>query len=147
METSEATPVGGGPFNQMTGTLSHDGNWLAYSSNESGTDEVYVQAFPEPKGRWMISTNGGYEPMWRSDDREIFYLRDAGIAAVSVEPGPNFSFGTPEVLFSTIVRSAQRAGYSVSKDGGQILVNELPPADANKTGARLIQNWPAALVR
>jgi serine/threonine-protein kinase len=114
METSEAKPVVDGPFNQMTAALSHDGKWLAYSSNESGTDEVYVQAFPEPKGRWMISTNGGYEPMWRSDDREIFYLRDTNIAAVSVEPGSNFSFGTPETLFSTIIRGAQRSGYSLS---------------------------------
>lgn len=130
--------------------LSPDGKWLAFASDESGNSEIYVQSFPAAGGRWTISgdaTPGRASlPSWRSDSRELFYLRGAEIIAVPVTGDAGFSFGTPKVLFGVSVTSAS-AEYSVSKDGQLILTNELPPADQSRIGARLILNWTSALTR
>ncbi len=131
-------------------SLSPDGTWLAFASDESGRGEIYVQAFPSAAGRWLVSTDSGAGratlPAWRSDGRELFYLRGGAVVAVPVQPGATFSLGTPKTLFRVSVTSSA-ADYVVSKDGQSILTNELPPADPSKTGVTLIQNWTAALNR
>jgi hypothetical protein len=77
-------------------------NLIAYTSNESGRFEVYVQTIPPSEKKWQVSTNGGYEPRWRGDGREIYYLsEDRKVMAVAAEPGP--SFGLPRSLFQTRV--------------------------------------------
>jgi len=150
MQTSEAKPLIAGRFEQTDACLSPDGEWIAFASDESGKSEIYVQSFPEAAGRWMVSNDTGsspaYLPRWRSDGRELFYLRGGVVVAIPVTSDATFSFGTPKTLFSMSVTSAS-ANYAVSKDGQQILTNELPPADQSKVGARLIQNWMAALER
>jgi Tol biopolymer transport system component len=122
--------------------LSPDGKWLAFASDESGNSEIYVQSFPEAGGRWTVSSAAApgraSNPSWRSDSRELFYLRGGTIIAVPVMGDAGFSFGIPEVLFGVSITSAS-AQYSVSNDGQQILTNELPPADQSRIGARLIE--------
>lgn len=149
-QTSEATPLLSGKFDQMDASLSPDGKWLAFASDESGKTEVYVQSFPEKTRRWMISSDAGptaaARPRWRSDGRELYYLRGGTVVAVPVTGGATFSFGTPRTLFSVNV-TVSTADYAISEDGQRILTNELPPADPSKLGARLIQNWTAALNR
>ena len=129
-------------------SLSPDGRWLAFASYESGKSEVYVQAFPEAAGRWMVSSDAGpspaTRPTWRGDGRELYYLRGGAVVAVPVTGDATFSFGRPETLFSISVTAAS-GNYSVSEDGQRILTNELPPTDQSKIGARLIQNWMSAL--
>ncbi|MGD8413568.1 MAG: hypothetical protein PVF33_05020, partial [Candidatus Latescibacterota bacterium] len=147
METSEASPLIAGPFDQIAASLSPDGKWLAYQSDESGTQEIYVQAFPDPNGRWMVSTGGGTQPVWRADGRELFYLGGRGIASVTVSTTDGFAFGSPKELFAVNLKSTVSTNYAVSNDGQRILTNELPPVDPSKIGARLIQNWTAALDR
>jgi len=56
------------------GQLSPDGRWLAYTSDVSGREEVYVQAFPTAQGKWQVSTHGGTQPRWRQDSKEMFYV-------------------------------------------------------------------------
>jgi len=98
----------------------------------------------------MVSNDKGpspaSRPAWRSDSRELYYLRGSAVVAVPVTGDATFSFGTPRTLFSVSVTTAS-ADYAVSEDGQRILTNELPPADRSKVGARLIQNWTAALER
>jgi len=147
MEKREAAPLLAGPFNQFGAVLSPDGKWLAFQSNETGNDEVYVQAFPEPQGRWMISNGGGLQPQWGASGREIYLYSASGIASVAVAADAGFSFGSPELLFSVNMKSSVSTAYAVSNDGQRILTNELPPSDRSKIGARLIQNWTAALDR
>ncbi len=149
MQTSQATPLLTGKFDQDTARLSPDGKWLAFISNESGKREVYVQTFPEADGRWMVSSDGGARgaarPVWRDDGRELYYERGSSVLAVSVTPGAGFSFGTPQNLFSVNIKSSQGAGIVVTDNGQRILINELPPVDPTNAGARLIQNWSAGV--
>ena len=99
-----------------------------------------------PPGRWMVSA-GGWEPYWSKGGSELLYLEANGVATVPVTAGETFSFGTHETLFTATIKGAQRVGYGMTHDGSRIFVNEVPPANANQTGARLIQNWTATLER
>ncbi len=130
--------------------LSPDGKWLAFVSQESGRSEIHVQSFPDAAGRWMVSSDAGAGivslPSWRSDGRELFYLRGGAVVAVSVQGADTFSFGSPETLFNVSVTTSN-ADYAVSADGQRILTNELPPADQSEIGATLIQSWTSLLSR
>jgi Tol biopolymer transport system component len=149
LQTSEARPLLSGKPEQQGARLSPDGKWLAFTSDESGKSEIYVQTFPEATGRWMVSsdgsTRGAYNAVWRSDGRELFYQRWRSLMAVPVTPGGDFPFGTPQPLFGINNKSGQGASYAVDESGDRILINERPAADPTKSGARLIQNWSGAL--
>ncbi len=86
-------------FSQSNAQFSPDGHWVAYTSNESGRLEVYVQPFPGPGGKWMISTEGGTYPLWARNGREIFFRSDDKMMSASVETQPSFKAGTPRMLF------------------------------------------------
>jgi len=97
-------------FNEEDGQFSPDGHWIAYSSDESGRQEIYVSPFsPNPngtasaaRGKWLISTGGGVEPQWRGDGRELYYLApDGKLMAVDVTTKPVFQAGAPKSLFQT----------------------------------------------
>lgn len=149
MQTLEAKAYVSGRFSQGEARLSPDGRWVAYSSNESGTNEIYVQGFPEADGRWMVSNDGGargaYTPVWSDDGRELFYKRGNSVLALPVTPGAGFALGTPRTLFGLIVKSGVGSRLVVTDKGQRILCNELPPSDPSKSGARLIQNWSTVL--
>ena len=106
------------PFNERAPRLSPDGHWLAYVSNESGRDEVYVQPFPGPGGKWQISVSGGTEPVWSHAGSEIFYRKGDKMMAVGVAYGGSFSAGSPHVLFEGRFVPTRRgeAAYDVSPD-------------------------------
>jgi WD40 repeat protein len=90
------------PFLEASATISPDGRWLAYHSNESGQFEVYVRPFPGvDSGRWQVSTGGGLQPVWARDGRELFYLVPQGraVMAVAIQPGPAFAAGNPRLVF------------------------------------------------
>jgi len=73
------------PFDEYMATFSPDGRFLAYQSDESGRDEVYVRAFPGPGGRWQVSTEGGVEPRWSGNGSEIFYRTRRRLYAVEID--------------------------------------------------------------
>jgi eukaryotic-like serine/threonine-protein kinase len=131
---------------EMHGNFSPDGHFVAYTSNESGRYEVYVQTFPLSDRKWQVSTNGGYEPRWRTDGREIYYLsEDRKLMAVSV--GPSLSFGVPQPLFQTRVPAgvtANRQHYVPSRDGQRFLVNT-QAGDPSPTPITVVLNWTAGL--
>jgi eukaryotic-like serine/threonine-protein kinase len=134
------------PAEEMHGNFSPDGHFVAYTSNESGRFEVYVETFPRSDRKWSVSTNGGYEPRWRPDGREIYYLsEDRKLMAVSVGAGP--SFGVPQALFQTRVPPgvhANRTHYVPSRDGTRFLVNT-QSGDPSPTPITVVLNWTAAL--
>jgi Tol biopolymer transport system component len=134
------------PSDEMHGNFSPDGRLIAYTSNESGKHEVYVQTFPRLEKRWPVSSNGGYEPRWRADGREIYYLsEDRKLMTVAVDPGP--SFGVPKPLFQTRVPpgvTSNRTHYVPARDGGRFLVN-IQASDVAQTPITVVLNWTAAL--
>jgi eukaryotic-like serine/threonine-protein kinase len=116
--------------------ISPDGHWMAYVSNESGRDEVYVTRFPRASGKWPISNNGGNFPVWRRDSRELYYhAHDGQLMAVSVGAGSDFVAGRPTALFAPEARPGSLGlgtFYDVAADG-RFLINMLvertsPPA-------------------
>jgi serine/threonine protein kinase/Tol biopolymer transport system component len=130
--------------NVFESRLSPDGRWLAYTSDDSGSAEIYVSPFPGGGGRWQISTNGGAVPVWRRDGKELFYwANDQMLTAVEVNPrGPEFQIGAAKPLFRL---SSPGLGipYDVSPDGQRFLVNYLP--EDTSTPLTLVVNWTAAL--
>jgi serine/threonine protein kinase/Tol biopolymer transport system component len=131
------------PGNQMHGNFSPDGGLVAYTSSESGKFEVYVETVPRSDRKWSVSTNGGYEPRWRADGREIYYLsEDRKLMAVTVGAGP--SFGIPQPLFHSRVPAgvmALRTHYVPSRDGQRFLVNVAH--DAAASPITVVLNWTA----
>jgi Tol biopolymer transport system component len=137
--------------------LSPDGRWLAYSTDESGTRQIVVQPFPAVnEGKWQVSSDGGIEPRWRRDGRELYYLGlDGSIMAVEVAPGETFDAGPPTALFSTgvVVRELVfEYFYDVTADGQRFLVNlsvtppaSAPTGDAPPVPITVIVNGTAAL--
>jgi len=133
------------PAEDLHGNFSPDGRLMAYTSNESGKYEIYVETVPRSDRKWPVSTSGGYEPRWRADGREIYYLsEDRKLMAVSVGAGP--SFGIPQPLFQTHVPegvTANRTHYVPSRDGQRFLVNMA--TDAVASPITVVLNWTAGL--
>jgi Tol biopolymer transport system component len=113
------------PFNESEGRISPNGRWIAYVSDESGTQEVYVQRFPSLGDKRIVSIGGGVEPMWRRDGKELFYLSpDYSIVSVPFEPSEPPRIGQPTPLFRAPVNtSSTRNHYVVSPDGQRFLIN------------------------
>lgn len=88
-------------FGELSPTLSPDGRWMAYSSNETGRFEIYVVPFPNASAaKWAISTGGGIEPVWSRSGRELYYRSGGNLVTVAVKTNPTFSAGATTVLFS-----------------------------------------------
>jgi eukaryotic-like serine/threonine-protein kinase len=126
--------------------LSPDGRYIAYMSNETGRDEIFVRPFPAGGRKWPISTNGGRQVRWRRDGQELFYTRDGELFGVPVQTEPDFRLGAPSRLFSNPAfhEPYADAHYDVAPDGERFLVPE------RLGGARKIhfmQNWFAAFRR
>src|SRR5262249_10268948 len=99
------------PFDETHARFSPDGRFVAYTSNESGRDEVYVQTFPAGGGKWQISTEGGDQAQWRADGRELLFLGlDRKLRAVAVRTERGFEPGAQQVLFEA--RTSDPAGLA-----------------------------------
>jgi Tol biopolymer transport system component len=136
-----------GEFNESQGQFSPDGKWMAYVSDESGESQIYVQSFPKPTGKWQISANGGSQPRWRRDGKELFYVApDRKLIAVTVKTGPTFEAEAPRVLFETTLPAvAPRQTYAVSADGQRFLLNA--PVDTESPPMTIVLNWTGLLKR
>jgi Tol biopolymer transport system component len=136
-------------FNETFGKFSPDGEWIAYPSNESGRYEIYLQAFapgaPASGRRWRLSTNGGSNPLWRRDGRELYYIsRDNKLMAVEVALGAEVKYGTPKELFAlsnTRVETIGR-GFASTGDGQRFLFVTIAE-ETSLTPFTVVQNWMA----
>src|ERR1019366_1411061 len=104
--------------------ISPDSHWVAYISDESGQQEVYLTSFPEGKGKWKVSANGGYYPAWSGNGKELFYsgVTDDLFACPVTPKGSEIEVGTPQHLFHTPL-PAIGILFDVSSDGKRLLVN------------------------
>ncbi len=130
-------------FVEDSPSFSPDGRWLAYSSNESGALQVYVQPFPPTGRKHLVSQNGGGQPLWRADGRELYFLApDGTLSAVAVTTGAQFESGIPARLFDAPVATnfAGRRQYAVTGDGKRFLFIA-PPASAESTPITVVTNW------
>ena len=132
-------------FNEWQAQFSPDGKWIAYVSDESGSSQVYVQAFPTQSGKVPISTAGGTQPRWRRNGKEMFYLApDRKLMAVTVTAGTTFEVGTPRPLFQTTLDpTAFRQTYEASADGNRFLLNAIIESAAQPL--TVVLNWPALM--
>jgi Tol biopolymer transport system component len=130
--------------NELFPSLSPDGRWLAYASDESGTSEVYVRPFPETAGaKWQVSTAGGQQPAWSSTGRELLYLNaKSEMVSAQIPPGATFSVGTQRVLFSVqpFATAGAVPGFALSPDDKRLMV--LRQNDAGQPGELIVaENW------
>ena len=127
--------------------FSPDGQRIAYVSNESGRTEVYVQPYPGPGGKWQISTDGGSQPVWARNGRELFYLNGAKMMVVEIATQPTFRPGTPRMLFErpemqTGAQPGARADYDVSPDGQRFLMLKAAEQQQSAlTQIHVVLNW------
>ncbi len=124
--------------------FSPDGRWIAYTSNEAGPPNVYVQAFPRAGRKYPISLNGGRNPHWSADGKELFYLDASGaMTVVQINATDTVKAGLPLMLFPAGVVGANQ-GYAVTKDGKRFLVSTRPQ-NAAATPLTVILNWTSTL--
>ncbi len=136
-------------FNETHGQVSPDGKYLAYTSNETGRYEVYARPFPSAAGgRWMVSSEGGGQPRWRRDGKELYFIApDKKLMAVEVKTGPTFERGTPKPLFDSrlggIYAVSGRVAflYAPSADGQRFLAAATSETDTSPIA--VVLNWAA----
>jgi Tol biopolymer transport system component len=142
------------PFSDPTGgsaraRFSPDGRWIAYTSRESGTDQVFVRSFPKGDGKWPVSSVGGSEPQWRGDGKELVYLStDGRVMAVPIlAQQQTLEVGSPTPLFGTNAEGTSleilgATQYVMTRDGQRFLVNQPVQRGFSIT---VVVNWRAAL--
>jgi hypothetical protein len=134
------------PFNELQARIAPNGRWFAYVSDESGTQEVYVQRFPSLGDKRIVSIGGGTEPMWRQDGKELFYLSpNSSIVSVAFDPASPPVIGRPTALFRPPINtSTTRNHYAVTPDGQKFLIN-VEDQSSYLSPITVIVNWIDAL--
>jgi Tol biopolymer transport system component len=123
---TKPTPFLSTPFEEGDAHFSPDGRFVAYRSNESGRNEVYVRSFPDGSGKWQISRNGGAIPRWRGDGKELFFYYPAGTyMSVDITLAPAFQFGAEKRLFPALSGNV----YDVAADGKRLLLADVLDTD------------------
>ncbi len=133
-------PFLNGPFNEYQARLSPNGRWLAYVSDESRRDEVYVTAFPGSRGRWRISADGGNRPVWARSGQELFYWSADRMMAVAVTTDATFGASKPRLLFEATALPDDGPSYDVTPEGEFLTIgpgeSDTPPSQIN-----VVLNW------
>jgi len=138
------------PGLQRHGRFSPNSRWVAYTSDESGRQEIYVQAFPSASGQWQVSSDGGDQANWRGDGRELFYLNSQlDLMAVDIREDEAFQAGTPHLLFristpDIVGIGGTHCSYIPAPDGKRFLVNSRVEG-APAPSIVVVLNWTALL--
>jgi Tol biopolymer transport system component len=142
---SEPSPFQMTPNDESAPAFSPDGKWLAYVSDESGRSAVWVQPFPGPGAKWLISPDGGTEPVWSRTGNELYFRRANQLVAVTITPGAEFRWGKPQLVFESRYETIDGArNYDVSPDGKSFVVVRSEGAD-DPDQFNVVLNWFAEL--
>ena len=134
-------------YSESQAQISPDGRWIAYVSDESGSQEVYIQNFPSPGNKLQISTGGGSQPKWRRDGKELFYVSlDKKVMTVQLKGNSTLEPGIPLVLFQTQIATwvEARNQYVVSADGQRFFINT-PLKQIASSPINVMVNWSTTL--
>jgi hypothetical protein len=136
----------GSTFSEFEAKISPDSRWMAYTSNESGRREIYIQAFPGPSGKWQVSTQGGRDPQWRHDGKGLFFIsRDGKMMWVDVSAETSLQVGVPKPLFDAIHTDTQEGrDYAITPDGLGFLIVK-PDRAKSLPATTVVVNWTAGL--
>ena len=133
-------------FDERWAKLSPNGQLLAYTSDETKRREIYVRTFPEPGGKWQISTNGGSRPVWSRDGKELYFIAaDGKLMAVGIKSGAKFEPSVPKPLFDPRIGTFISNWFDVTKDGRFLIPVQLE--QAVNAPLTVVVNWTAALKR
>ena len=130
--------------------FSPDGHWLAYQSDESGQQEIYVRPFPGPGGKVPISTEGGVEPVWARNGRELFYRNGDKMMVAAFETKPTFAPAKPRLVFEGHYETGLfsfHPNYDVSPDGQRFLMIKASEQESAATQINVVVNWSEELKR
>jgi len=146
---ASVTPLLETTFQETYPAISPDGDWLAYVSNESGSEEIYVRPFPDvDAGRWQVSTGGGTQALWARNGQELFFRSGDAVMAVPVQTEPSFVVGNPEVVFEGNYLMAQGGpNYDVSLNGERFLMIKPLENASEAPEIIVVQNWFEELER
>jgi hypothetical protein len=136
------------PFNETHAVFSQDSRWIAYTSYESGRPQVFVQPFPPTGVKEQISRDGGAQPMWRGDGRELFFLTpDGTMMATTITTTPDhIDAAAPQPLFvSNVTNVPNPRLYAVTKDGQRFLINARPQQSSSVPPLAVVVNWTAGI--
>ena len=128
--TGRESPLLVGPFDQSFGAFSPDSQWIAYASNESGRDEIYVQHYPGSGRKWSVSQDGGTRPRWTRGGAEIVFRSGNTMMCADVSTHPTLQIGVPKKLFE----GDYAVDYDVSADGKRFVMLREP---SRKTSTQL----------
>ncbi len=130
------------PYNEWHIALSHDGRRLAWVSNETGAEEVYIRAFEESGPRWRVSTAGGREPRWSPDGRELFYRTGDSLMVVRIGTADEPDIGAPRLLFTgRFASSATNIWYDVHPDGNRFVFLREPSEGESAPALHVLLHW------
>ena len=143
-----ARPILRGVANEQHGRLSPDGRWIAYTSDESGRFEIYVRQFPPSDAVWKVSADGGMQPEWRRDGRELFYVTlNRRLVALPLKNGERLQLGAAQPLFfldtDGTMTTPGTFHYSATADGQRFLVNTV--VGQGTPTMTVVLNWTAAM--
>ena len=134
------------PFQKSNPQFSPDGKWVAYVSNESGQNEVYIQAFPLSGGKWQVTNSGGIQPRWRGDGKELFYLSREKLWAAGVRTSPGrVEIDPPRELFGVAIYPGPQYLYDVTPDGRRFLLTQPANVNVGTDSMNVISDWQAGL--
>jgi len=144
-ESEEPVPIVDGPGRKISGGVSPDGGFLAYWSDQSGRDEIYLTRFPSGTGRWQVSDAGGTLPIWDPRGDHLYYVQDRTVMQVTVGTGDGPRLGRPEALFGMPdgLPDSPRS-FAVTSDGERFVLSEpvLDPTHSEKRpGIKVVQGW------
>jgi Tol biopolymer transport system component len=130
-------------FDEWQASLSPDGKWMAYSSNESGVYQVYIKPFPEGGGRWAVSPDEAYRPLWGPDGKTLYYYSPGKLMSVPIQSTPSLVVGRPQLLVGGYQQKSVDSGlmYDLSPDGSFFVVTQSKDDEVNLRQINLVLNW------
>ncbi len=133
-------------FDEKDASISPDGRWVAYVTNESGTPEVFVRPYPPTGAAWQVSIGGGGSPLWSRDGRELFFTSGTKMMRAPVDARSGFSAGKPEQLFDGGFNTSRARDFDVAPDGRFVAIR-VPGGIAGQQELRMLRNWPEEMRR